>query len=95
MFVVMADIKLKEISGIEFKKWFSESNKILSKTDGFISRRLLQSHSDKTYRILLEHKSKQTFEAMINGEDHKKLNSEAVTFMVESPTRQFYNVVVS
>ena len=95
MFVVMADVKLKEVSGTEFKKWFSESNKILSKTDGFISRKLLQSHIDKTYRILLEHKSKETFEAMINGDDHKRLNAEAITFMAESPIRQFYNVVVS
>ena len=48
MFIVMADVQLKESVESEFNKWFSESNKILSEMDGFVSRRLLIS-SDRSY----------------------------------------------
>ena len=94
MFVVMADVLLKESTESEFKEWFSESNKTLSKTDGFVSRRLLKS-SDGSYRILLQHQSKDTFEKMIDNKEHKKLNAVAVTFMIKSPTRMFYEVLAS
>ena len=94
MFVIMADVLLKESTESEFKVWFSESNKILSKADGFVSRRLLKS-PDGSYRILLQHQSKDTFEKMIDSEEHKKLNTVAVTFMIKSPTRMLYEVLAS
>jgi heme-degrading monooxygenase HmoA len=94
MFVIMADVLLKESTKSEFKVWFSESNKILSKADGFVSRRLLKS-PDGSYRILLQHQSKDTFEKMIDSEEHKKLNAVAVTFMIKSPTRMLYEVLAS
>ena len=93
MFIVMADIQLKDGLESEFSEWFSESNKILSQLDGFVSRRLLKSQ-DNFYRILLEHQNKETFEKMIDGKEHKELNAEAVSFMVKSPTRLLYNVIV-
>ena len=70
MFVVMADVELKESMESKFEEWFSESNKILSKADGFVSRRLLRS-SDGSYRIFLQHQSRDTFEKMIGSEEHK------------------------
>ena len=94
MFVVMADVQIKESMESEFEKWFSESNRILSKTDGFVSRRLLRS-TDGSYRILLHHQSKDTFEKMIDNEEHKNLNAIAVTFMVEPPIRILYDVLAS
>ncbi len=93
MFVVMADVQLKESAESEFKEWFSESNRILSKADGFESRRLLSS-SDGSYRILLQHQSRETFEKMVDSEEHKNLNAVAVTFMVQPPTRMLYDVLV-
>lgn len=42
-FVVISDIELKKESMQDFKKWFVESNKVVSKFDGFIARRLLES----------------------------------------------------
>ena len=90
----MADVQLKESMESEFEEWFSESNKILSKADGFLSRRLLMS-PDRSYRILLQHQSKETFEKMIDSEEHKNLNATAITFMIESPTRMLYDVLVS
>ena len=94
MFVIMADVLLKESTESKFKVWFSESNKILSKADGFVSRRLLKS-PDGSYRILLQHQSKDTFEKMIDSKEHKKLNAVAVTFMIKSPTRMLYEVLAS
>jgi heme-degrading monooxygenase HmoA len=63
MLVAIADIQLKNGLGSDFMEWFSESNKLLSKFDGFVSRQLLRSDDEK-YRIIVEHRNKQTFEAM-------------------------------
>ena len=94
MFVVIADIKLKNGVEREFKKWFSESNKTLSKQEGFVSRRLLES-PDGSHRIIVEHQNMQTFEAMHQSQEHAKLHSEAITFMESPPIPKIYNVISS
>ena len=94
MLVVIADINLKNGVEQEFNKWFSESNKTLSKQEGFVSRRLLESH-DGSHRIIVEHQSMQTFEAMHHSQEHAKLHSEAITFMESPPIPKLYNVVSS
>ena len=85
MLVVIADIKLKNGVEEDFKKWFSESNKILSKQNGFLSRRLLEAPNG-SHRIIVEHQSMQTF---------AKLHSEAINFMESTPIPKIYNVVSS
>ena len=92
MFVVIADISLKKETEAEFKKWFEESNKILSKFDGFVSRRLLES-AEGNHRIIVEHESKETFEKMHQSPEHAKLHPEAFSFMDKPPVHLFYNVV--
>ena len=94
MLVVIADIKLKKGKEEEFKKWFSESNKTLSKLEGFVSRRLLES-TNGTHRIIVEHQSMQTFDAMHQSQEHAKLHSEAVSFMESPPIPKIYNVISS
>jgi heme-degrading monooxygenase HmoA len=94
VFIIIADIKLRDGMESDFMKWFSESNKTLSKLDGFVSRRLLKS-PDGNHRILVEHKSKDTFEKMHNSEEHAKLHKTAVTFMAEPPIPKFYSVLAS
>lgn len=94
MFVVIADIQLKNGLESDFVEWFSESNKILSKFEGFVSRRLLQS-DDKKYRIIVEHKSRETFEMMHRSQEHAKLHTAAITFMESPPVPRFYDVVAS
>ena len=94
MFIITADIKLKDELESDFKAWFSESNKVLSNLDGFVSRRLLKS-PDGTHRILVEHQSKETFEKMHNSEEQAKLHATAVTFMEQPPMPKFYNVIAS
>lgn len=94
MFVVIAEIKLKNELKSEFKEWFSESNKVLSKLDGFVSRRLLES-DDGSHRIIVEHKNKETFTKMHQSPEHERLHQKAITFMTSPPSAKFYNVVSS
>ncbi len=56
MFVMMADIQLKEGAENDFKTLFSESNKVLSPFPGFVSRRFLKS-PDGSCRIIVEHEN--------------------------------------
>ena len=96
MFIVIADIKLKEGLESDFKEWFSESNKTLSKLEGFVSRRLLKSSDGNNHhRVLVEHQSKETFERMHNSEEHVKLRATAITFMEQPPMPKFYTVISS
>ena len=53
MFVAIVDIVLKDEKKDEFKTWITESNKTLSKFNGFVSRRLLEAQ-DGTNRIMVE-----------------------------------------
>jgi len=92
MFVIVADIKLKEGVESEFKKWFSEANTILTNFDGFISRRLLQAQ-DGNYRIIVEHQSKETFSKMHQSPEHDKLHKEADSFFAAEPIRKIYTIV--
>jgi heme-degrading monooxygenase HmoA len=94
MLVAITDITLKDGVEQDFKKWFSESNKELSKKDGFVSRRLLES-KDGTHRIIVEHQSMQTFEAMHKSPEHAKLHAVAVSYMKSLPIPKLYNVVAS
>jgi len=94
MFVVIADIQIKKESESKFKQWFTESNKVLSKLDGFVSRRLLESVDGK-HRIVVEHQSKETFEKMHQSQEHAKLHAEAITFMESPPMPKFYSVIAN
>ena len=91
---MVADIFLIKEKESEFKKWFSDSNKILEKFDGFISRRLLES-VDRTHRIIVEHQSKDTFVNMHQSPEHAKLHEQAATFMEKPAIRKSYNVVAN
>ena len=94
MFVVIADIQLKEGVESEFKQWFEEANKVLTKLDGFISRRLLES-PDGIHKIIVEHQSKDTYEKMHQSQEHAKLHEQASTFMQKPAIRKSYNVVAN
>ena len=93
MFVMMADIQLKDGAEDDFKAWFSESNKILSSFPGFISRRFLKS-ADGTCRIIVEHQSKETFIKMHNSPEHEKIHPTGHSFMSVDPQRKTFTVVV-
>jgi len=92
MFVVISDIKIKPDSVDDFKKWFSESNKIVSKFDGFVNRRLLET-SDGKHRVLVEFENLEKFSQMHKSPEHEKLHSTASTYMERLPEPKFFNVV--
>ncbi|RNJ76285.1 MAG: antibiotic biosynthesis monooxygenase [Nitrosopumilus sp. H8] len=92
MFVMIADITLKEGAEDGFKAWLSESNKALSKFPGFVSRRFLKS-PDGGCKIIVEHQSKETFAAMHQSPEHAKLHPTGRSFMSSDPSRQTFTVV--
>ena len=91
MFVMMADVQLKEGAEDDFKSWFSESNKALSGFPGFVSRRFLKS-SDGSYRIIVEHESKETFIKMHQSPEHEKVHPKGHSFMSADPIRKTFTV---
>ena len=92
MLVVIAEVELKNGVESEFKKRLAEHHKILSKMNGFVSRRLLKS-ADGKYRIMVEHQSKETFEKMTQSPEHKKIHDESVPFMEFHPKPKIFEVV--
>ena len=94
MFLIIIDIDFKKELVLDFKRWFSESNHILSKFEGLISRKLMGSVHDEQYRIIVEHQSRETFEKMYRSEEYKTLQSEASSsFMVRPLKPSVYNLV--
>ncbi len=91
MFVMIADVQLKDGAEEDFKNWFSESNKVLSTFPGFKSRRFLKS-PDGSYRIIVEHESKDTFIKMHQSPEHEKLHPTGHSFMSADPVRKTYTV---
>lgn len=92
MFVVISDVQIKSESLVDFKNWFSESNIIVSKFDGFVNRRLLETKDGK-HRVLVEFENLEKFSKMHQSPEHEKLHSMAVSFMEKLPEPKFYTVV--
>ena len=92
MFLAIVDVSLKEEKISEFKSWIGETNKILSKFDGFISRRLLEGE-DGSKRILVEFENIELFRKMHQSDEHQSFHNELGGFMEKPPQRQFYHVV--
>lgn len=92
MFIVMADIKLKPELIEDFKNWFSESNKTISKFPGFIARLLLEEKTGE-HRILVEFETQEDFENMHKSDEHLKLQKEAHKHMLTIPSPKFFKIV--
>ena len=92
MFVVTAEIQIKKGSENEFKNWIKESNTELSKFDGFVRRRLLETHNGK-HVILVEFETKEKFETMHKTQEHFRIQSKGHSFMEGLPKPTFYEVV--
>ena len=69
---MMADIQLRDGIEDDFKEWFSESNRILSKFPGFISRRLLQSSNNNSYRVIVEHETRNPLSKCTRAQNTKR-----------------------
>ena len=94
MFVVMADIEVKQGCNAEFERWFEESNRVVSEMTGFKSRKLFHMHGTAgSYRIVFEHESKSTFVAMHNSPEHEKIFAKGRPLMGADPTRKTFENV--
>ncbi len=91
-FVVISDIELKKESMQKFKEWFIESNKIISKFDGFIARRLLESQ-DGRHRMMVVFSDRDSFAKMHQTREHAEVHAQAIAFMAKPPMPTFYTVV--
>jgi len=58
---------------------------------GFVSRKFLKS-TDGSYRIVVEHESKDTFVKMHNSPEHEKVHPAGHAFMSGPPQRKTYTV---
>lgn len=93
MFIVIVDIDFKRELESDFEKWFYESNQILSKFKGFVSRKLADSKKGKQC-VIVEHQSKETFDEMYHSEEYVKLQFEALSmFKVKTIIPRVYNLV--
>ncbi len=94
MFVVMADIRVKDECDDDFQKWFKSSNEVVSKMPGFKSRHLFCSHQNNhMYRIVFMHESKDTFIAMHNSPEHDAIFAQGRPLMDADPTRLTFKML--
>jgi heme-degrading monooxygenase HmoA len=92
-FVAISDIELKKESMQEFKEWFIESNKVVSRFDGFLARRLIESHDGTKHKILVMFRDGESFSKMRMTKEHAEVHAQAMKFMSRPPMPTFYNVV--
>jgi heme-degrading monooxygenase HmoA len=97
MFVNIVEFPpIKEGKVDEFREWFSWSNSIFEKFDGFISRRLLKpTKGEGNYVAIVEHETEKTFMAMHLSEERKKARKKLEPLLEGSPKPSFYEVIVS
>ena len=93
MFIMMADVQLKDGAESDFQTLFSESNKVLSPFPGFVSRRFLKS-PDGNYRIIVEHETQETFMKMIQSPEHQQFHPKLHSFMSEEPVKKMFTTSV-
>ena len=94
-FVAISDIELKKESISEFRDWFIESNKVVSKFDGFLARRLLESQDGGKvhHKIMVMFRDGDSFAKMRQSPEHAAVHRQAVKFMSRPPVPTFYYVV--
>ncbi|MCE2508431.1 MAG: antibiotic biosynthesis monooxygenase [Nitrosopumilaceae archaeon] len=92
MVIAMLDVNIKPGREEEFKAWVAESNDIISKFDGFVSRRLLRG-SDGSLRMMVEFDSEEQFAAMRSSQEHRSVHRQASEFREDTPAPAIYRVV--
>lgn len=92
MVIAMLDVNIKPGREEEFKAWAAESNGIISKFDGFVSRRLLQG-SDGSLRMMVEFDSEEKFAAMRRSQEHQSVHRRASDLLAGPPVPVMYRVV--
>jgi heme-degrading monooxygenase HmoA len=97
MFVAIVQYPaIKQGEDGKFREWFSWSNEVFGKFDGFISRRLLKpKKGNGNYVGVVEHESEATFMAMHSSEEHKKAGERVIALFDGKPSPSFYEVIIN
>lgn len=92
MYIALIDIELKDNVEEEFKTWITESNIVLSKFPGFVSRRLVKSDNGK-YRLVVEFTDKESHVKLHQTNEHHEIHKQLMSFLKKSPAPTFYHVI--
>lgn len=92
MVVIMLDAKIKPGMLDDFKSWITESNKVISKFDGFVSRRLLES-MDGSHRVLVEFQTPEQLIKMRQSPEHQAVHKQGEELREFGPTPTMYKVI--
>ncbi|MBI5146835.1 MAG: antibiotic biosynthesis monooxygenase [Thaumarchaeota archaeon] len=92
MHIALIDIELKENTEDEFKAWITETNKILSKFPGFVSRRLVKSDNGK-HRLIVEFTDKESHVKIHRTKEHDEIHKQLMGFLKKPPLPNFYHVI--
>lgn len=92
MVVIMLDAKIKPGMLDDFKSWITESNKVISKFDGFVSRRLLES-MDGSHRVLVEFQTHEQLIKMRQSPEHQTVHKQGQELRESGPTPTMYKVI--
>lgn len=92
MYIALIDIELKDNKEDEFKAWIAETNKVLSKLPGFVSRRLVKSDNGK-YRLIVEFTDKESHVKIHQTKEHDEIHKQLMSFLSKPPLPNFYHVI--
>lgn len=93
MLIVIADLKIKKDAIENYKNAFAETNKLASKYDGFVSRRLLEKN-DGSHRILVEFENAEKYGNMHNSIEFERSQIQSFKHLEILPVPSFYEEVV-
>ena len=79
MVIAMLEMNVKPGRLEDFTAWVAESNKVISRFDGFVSRRLLQAE-DGSLRMMVEFESGKQFIRMRQSPEHRAVHKQAEEF---------------
>lgn len=92
MYIALIDIELKDNKEEEFIDWIAESNKILLKLPGFVSRKLVKSDSGK-HGLVVEFTDKESHAKIHQTKEHDEIRKQLMNFLAKPPLPNFYNVI--
>ncbi len=92
MYIALIDIELKDNKEAEFIDWIAESNKVLLKLPGFVSRRLVKSDSGK-HGLVVEFTDKESHVRIHQTKEHDEIRKQLMSFLSKPPLPNFYSVI--
>ena len=90
--IAVIEVPLKEEKEEEFKNWIHETNLILAKQPGFISRRLGKSKDGK-YVIIAEFENEEAHHRIHQTPEHHQISMQLMEFLKQGPSRRFFDII--